>query len=346
MSIERTAQGKRRVRWRDSEGKSRARVFRTLQDARAFEAEIVSAKRKGTLPDYRLGNMLVSEHAASWIENMHTRPATLATYRSRLNAVILPQLGDRRLNQVRRADIQRVITSMRSTSSPASIRGVYAVLHLLFADAVESELIAVSPCRSISLPPKQARPVQPLNGLVVKSITDAMPEQYRVLVWIGIGTGMRLGEVLGLRVSDILWMRREIRVERQMTAAGKIAELKTAASRRTIPVDSMIIDQINLHLQRFGELPSPSRTVFAKHWRRAAAVGVRFHDLRHTYASALIRSGLSVKVVQERLGHSSAMITLDVYGHLWPDDADLGRGVIEGLFAASGAEAGAGAGTP
>jgi integrase len=356
MSIEKTAQGKRRVRWRDSNGDSRARVFPTLREAQQFQASIITAKARGTVPDYRAGNVPLREHAETWLASLHVRDSTLRTYRSRLDAVILPRLGDRRLSQVRRVDVQKVITEMRRdrASSSASIRGVYAVLALVFTDAVDSEMLAVSPCRNISLPPKTARPVQPLTSREVVRMADALPERYRVLAWIGIGTGARLGECLGLQLSDIDWLRRTIRIERQMTARGQLAELKTAASKRTIPVDSMILERISEVLQPGCNdhelLLRVGRTPFAKAWRRACEqaglhAGTRFHDLRHTYASALIASGMNVKIIQQRLGHSSAMITLDVYGHLFPDDADLGRGVIEGLFAASGAEAGAGAGT-
>ncbi len=80
-----------------------------------------------------------------------------------------------------------------------------------------------------------------------------------------------------------------------------------------------------------------SRGGFGDQWRAAVEraglpKGTRYHDLRHWYASRLIGAGLSVKVVQSRLGHSTATETLNCYSHLWPDDAEIGRGVIESAF--------------
>jgi integrase len=110
----------------------------------------------------------------------------------------------------------------------------------------------------------------------------------------------------------------------------------------------MIIEEVSRHLERFGtandlgllittERGTPvSRSLFGTRWRaaaaRAGAPGLRFHDLRHWHTSLCIRAGMSVLAVADRLGHSSATITLDVYGHVFGEDRERGRGVIEAAF--------------
>jgi integrase len=118
---------------------------------------------------------------------------------------------------------------------------------------------------------------------------------------------------------------------------------------RTIPLPAFVVEELSAHVSKYnlgveglifsgpngGPLP---RSTFSDMWRAAAeplgiAKGDGFHLLRHFYASLLIESGQSVKSIQERLGHRSAVITLDVYGHLWPEGEDLTRTAVDDAFA-------------
>ncbi|HEV3401024.1 MAG TPA: site-specific integrase, partial [Acidimicrobiales bacterium] len=148
------------------------------------------------------------------------------------------------------------------------------------------------------------------------------------------------------------FLRRRLAVEQQLvTLAGRppyLAPPKTAASRRAIPLPTVVSEALASHLERFPagdaglifttERGEPiRRNRFGEVWRRAAdaaglAEGVGFHALRHYYASLLIRHGESVKVVQERLGHASAAETLDTYSHLWPDSEDRTRAAVDAVL--------------
>ncbi|MEO5679735.1 MAG: tyrosine-type recombinase/integrase [Acidimicrobiales bacterium] len=123
------------------------------------------------------------------------------------------------------------------------------------------------------------------------------------------------------------------------TRPGAFAPTKTAAGTRIIPVGEWVLDELNLHLQQFGAgdggviVHTDGRPVDSARWghymreaRKHAGMSdrVSFHDLRHCFASALIAAGCTVKQVQAALGHESAKVTLDVYGHLWPGDDDWG----------------------
>ena len=166
---------------------------------------------------------------------------------------------------------------------------------------------------------------------------------------LAASTGMRQGEVLGLTVDRVDFLRKVVRIDRQLVTlqghAPELAAPKTEASRRTIPLPTAAVEALARHVEQYGTGPdglvftnewgqAVNRTSFSVVWRPAAdAVGIPkgtgMHALRHYYASLLIRHGESVKVVQSRLGHASAAETLDTYSHLWPDSEDRTRAAVD-----------------
>lgn len=221
---------------------------------------------------------------------------------------------------------------------------MHAVLHRLLRAAVRDRLLATNPAEGIELPRRERKEWEPLPAAAITALADAISPRYRVAIWLAAGAGMREGECLGLTVPRVRFLEHRIEV-RQQLQNGVLAELKTKKSRRNIPVDSMVMTEIARHLQKWpsdhllitNDRGAPvSRSLFGHHWRaatvRAGLPGEKFHSLRHWYASCLIRAGLNVKVVQERLGHSTALETLGTYSHIWPEDADVGRGVVEAMF--------------
>jgi integrase len=159
--------------------------------------------------------------------------------------------------------------------------------------------------------------------------------------------------VFGLQVDRIDFMRRTVRVDQQVLTPGNgpavLGPPKTASSVRTVPLADVVIEELAEHLRRFPpvdgfvfvtELDRPvRRSTFQAAWARgvkaAGATGVRFHDLRHHYAPALIAAGCSVKAVQAALGHASATETLETYAHLWPADEDRTLDAIQALWVRS-----------
>ncbi|MGW5685258.1 site-specific integrase [Nonomuraea sp. NPDC003754] len=135
-----------------------------------------------------------------------------------------------------------------------------------------------------------------------------------------------------------------------------MVELKTRASRRTLPVDDLILARLAEHQERYSAGPEGAlitnrcgriaqRKSFNECWREAVKKaglpkGTRFHDLRHFYASGLIKANLNPKVIQARLGHATIAETMDTYGQLFPDQDDLGRGAIDALLLPKIAEQG------
>ncbi|MHB1536727.1 MAG: site-specific integrase [Acidimicrobiales bacterium] len=184
----------------------------------------------------------------------------------------------------------------------------------------------------------------------VLALAAAVPRRYRAVVLSGAGLGLRPGELFGLAMDRLEFLKRVVRVDQQLvrvrTKGVMLGPLKTSASYRSIPLPEVVGQAIAAHLQEWPSHPELG-LIFTN--ERGGAIqqypfGVMFekacakaglpewatpHDLRHFYASTLIRSGASIKVVQTRLGHASAKVTLDVYGHLFRDEDDRTRQAIE-----------------
>ncbi len=173
------------------------------------------------------------------------------------------------------------------------------------------------------------------------------------VVVLAAGCGLRLGEVLGLKVARVRFLERELDVVEQLVlvpgAPPRLTPPKTRSSVRAVPLPSVVGDALAQHLAQFPAEPDdlvfPSRTggpVWPNTfngwvWRPLVAraglpTGTRFHDLRHFTASALIRYGESVKTVAAVLGHADEVETLRTYSHLWPDAGERTRSAIDGVF--------------
>ena len=233
--------------------------------------------------------------------------------------------------------------------APGSVELVYRWVSTIFKAAVGDRLIAASPCVRISLPKRTDTEVVPLGVSEVEALVAAVPEPYRALIVFAAAMGLRQGECFGLTVDRVDFLRRHVRVDRQLTSAlGGVPTFgppKSNAGFRTVPMPEIVCATLAEHLARHG--PGPAGLVFTNTlgrplrrntvgdmWHRAALQAslpawATFHDLRHFYASLLISRGCSVKAVQKRLGHQSAMETLDTYGHLWPDSDDETRNAVD-----------------
>ncbi|WP_329091369.1 MULTISPECIES: site-specific integrase [unclassified Streptosporangium] len=170
------------------------------------------------------------------------------------------------------------------------------------------------------------------------------------------GTGMRWSELAGLTVDRVDFLRRTVKVDRQLARTPKadgdmFIPPKTKASNRVIPLPQTVVDALAAHLKEFGEgterliFTSPTgsplnyKNFRARTWVKTlvgmedAPEETTFHTLRHTYASLLIHAGEPPKVIQERLGHASITETMDTYGHLYDSADETTRAAIDAAFA-------------
>ena len=361
-SIKRREDGQWRARYRDDAGKEHARHFARKIDAQRWIDETTAAVVTGQYVDPKAGKTTVRQYATMWQGAQVTRAHTKRNTDIALRLHVLPHIGSRTLGSVRPSDMQALVKTLSATLAPGTVRETYKVAGRMFAAAVDDRIIAASPCHRIRLPRDDRPEVIAPTVQEITALAGAVQPRYRALVVLLAGSGLRIGEALGLNVSDVDFLRRTVKVERQRLPSGEIGPVKTLKSARTVPLGQVVIDELAAHLAAFptnGPLftlatgkPLAYRT-WRSIWARAAeaeakaredAAGkvrphvdivpldVDTHALRHFYASALIAGGASVKVVQTRLGHASAVITLNVYGHLWPGDDDLTRDVMDSAF--------------
>lgn len=231
---------------------------------------------------------------------------------------------------------------------------IYSWVASAFTSAVDNRILTRSPCINIKRPRIEKGKVDPLPVETIWNLIDDMPDRYRALVVLGAGTGVRISEGLGLTNDRIDWLRRTVKIDRQLLRTGTHGEpvfgpVKDKHNRpRSNPMPEFVVDELAAHVERFVLGPSGliftgpkggpmGRTTFSDNWRKVAEPlgipsGDGLHQLRHFYASLLIHHGLSVKAIQEYLGHHSAVLTLDTYGHLWPDGEDLTRDAVDVAF--------------
>jgi integrase len=339
------------ARWRDADGKQRYRAFERKLDAQNFLAGIRADVMRGSYIDPREGKVTLRSYAEQrWLPaQVHLRPNSASLYASHVAKHIVPLLGDRPLGALRRPDCTAFVAALTARPlAPSTVHTVYAVLRSLMQSAVEDQLIPGNPCSRVPLPRLDKHVVMPMEASAVSALAESMPPRYELAVWLAAGAGLREGEALGLTAARVEFLARRLVIVEQMQNRA-LSPLKTRASRRVIPVDDLVLNAVTGHMRRWAPGPGQilitnrlgrpvQRNSFGFCWREAVKAaglppGTRFHDLRHFYASTLIRVGLHPKVIQERLGHATIAETMDTYGHLFPDASEQGRGALDAMFA-------------
>ena len=355
-SIAKRPRGQWRARYRKSSGREHSKHFARKTDAQRWLDEVTAAIVTGQYVDPRSGRITFREYAERWRSAQMHRPSTENYIERQLRRHAYPILGDRPMSSIMPSDVQVWTKRLTEQLAPSTVGVVHGIVSGIFRTAVRNRVIASNPCEDTKLPKADKPQIQPLPTEVVHRLADAVPDRYRALVILAAGTGMRQGECFGLTVDRVNFLRREVRIDRQLVYISRqrpsFGPPKTPKSERTIPLPQVVIDALAAHLATYP--PGPDgliftttagepirRTSFGSVWRPTvqaaeAPTETGFHDLRHYYASLLIRHGESVKVVQARLGHASASETLDIYSHLWPDSDDRTRTAVDSvLFADS-----------
>jgi integrase len=353
-----------RSRWRDPGGAPKAKRFTRQKDAQRFLDGIEESKHQGVYSDPKAGRVTVQEFGEQWRRGLvHHRERSAANLERVLRLHVYPSFGQRAIGSVRRTEIQSWVATLAGTMKPGTVGKVYAALSALFRAAVTDEVIGRSPCLNIKRPPVERKPVEPLSLEQVNRLTDTVPDRYRALIALLAGTGLRPSEALGLTKDRVDFLRKQVRVDRQLASKNKteiaFGPTKTRHSDRTVPAPRMVIDALAGHVASYptsrdgllftddqgrpiilGSLYGDRRgshvTWFTKALKAAdLPADLSLHDLRHFYASLLIRQGADPKLVQSRLGHASIQTTFDTYGHLWPDHDDRTRDMVDEAFSAA-----------
>lgn len=347
----RTRQGDVRyeVRLRGGDGKERSRTFRTRKEAERYERSQQTALEQGLWVDPRAGKVTLQAWAAEWQRTVvHLRASTQRIYAANLRNHILPELGDVELGKLTPSMLRAWLSGLTTKSgghgkplAAGSVAQAYRTLNRVLVAAVDDELLGRNPLRGVQPPRVNPEPMRFLSHDEVASLAAVVDPRYRAFVLVAAYTGLRAGELIGLRPKYVDLLRRTITVVEQVQYIGGqhlVMAPKTTAGRRSVAVPAVVATALEEHLGHFAEqgiegivFPAPDggflrlenfrKRVWQPAITEAGVAPLRIHDLRHTCASLAIAAGADVKVLQRMLGHASAALTLDRYGHLLPGQA-------------------------
>jgi integrase len=337
-SVEKLASGRWQARYRDPEGRQRKRSFDRKSDAERYLTTVESSKLAGVYIDPALARVTVGALAQRWIDGKaDLRPSTRERYAGILREHVLPRWGDVPLSNVSHSAVQAWVSEVAQHRSPATVRKVHRVLSLILASAVKDERLARNPASGVGLPRVNAAERMYLTHEQVSALAEACGP-YRLVVMFLAYTGARFGEMAALRVSRLDLLRRRALIAESVTLVRGVQTwgAPKGHERREVPIPRFLIDELAAHVAgkarddlvfagaKGGALRAQvfQRAVLADAAAGLGLAGFHPHALRHTAASLAIAAGADVKVVQQMLGHKSATMTLDLYGHLFADRLD------------------------
>ena len=285
-----------------------------------------------------------------WFENyaeLQVRPSSHQTYKGYIKNHIKPNIGDIPLNKLTTLDLQKLykklltegrIDRIESKNQPKglsakTVRNINQIISSALNLAKEQKLIYSNPADACALPKVEHREMKTLTAEQLDAFfREAKATGVYEMYYIELATGLRRGELLGLKWDDIDMKNGVIRVQRQVARInGEIVEapLKTKNSYRNVSIGPDAIEVLEAQKEKVGDsgyvFPSPSGgpispdsvlNMLHRVLERAGLPKMRFHDLRHSFATLALQNGVDIKTVSGMLGHFSAGFTLDTYAHV------------------------------
>lgn len=350
---------------RDANGKRRyvgKTIHGTKKDAQRFLRKRLTEIDVGEFVEP--SRRTVAEYLREWLETSakaRVRERTLENYASHVERYFLPAFGGKRLDQLRRGGIQRVYNAMTERGlAPRTVRYAHSTLRSALQDAVKYQLLARNPADDVDLPKKRRSERTVLTVEQVGAFLQASEgSRWHTLWMLLVTTGLRPGEALGLKWADFEGNR--LRVQRVLVrprgGGWHVDEPKTDRSRRSVTLPETLCKVLRQHRKhqaqerlkagpayedndfmfaaKLGQ-PLDFRLLARRYFKpllvEADLPAIRPYDLRHSHATLLLKAGEHVKIVSERLGHASIVMTMDVYSHMLPDMQQSSAEKVEGML--------------
>lgn len=331
-------------------GRVRRAVYaKTQREAVAKLAELV-AKTSAGVP-LAVESWTVESYASHWMRHVvvpRLRPATESSYRATLRLHIVPVLGRYTLRRLTPTHVRALLAVKREAGlSVRSVQIVHATLRAMLAEAVRDELVERNVAAIVRAPTAPVEEVQPWSPAEAAAfLASARQDRLYALFAVGVGVGLRRGELLGLRWSDVDVGGRLLHVRhtaQRVYGHGMVFGPPTSRrSQRDIPLPGLTVKVLKERRERQAE----ERAALEPYWQDSGLVfttsvgtvteprnlargldelivaagvrRIRLHDLRHTCASLLLAQGVSPRVVMEVLGHSQLGITMNLCSHVMP----------------------------
>lgn len=335
-----------RVMWRE-DGKQRSRTFNDRLEAKT---EALKVEKGGNILS---GNQTFGDLAKRFLSdcNADIKASTLAFYKQTLDNHLLPAWKNKKLSKLRKPDVIRLKTALQESLSASTSRNILVVATRVLNHGIELEWLSNNVAAQVRKPKVVRREIRILSPAEHRAlIAEAKPE-YKMLFHLALHSGLRKGELLGLQWDSVDLESGTINV-REQYSHGAVTTPKTAAGRRYVPIDRDTTEQLKRWRAiarrpadgidlvfpsgtgRYQSASNVNSRGFKPALKRAGLPSsIRFHDLRHTYASMAIAAGVPLNDLKVVLGHSSISVTADIYGHL----VDSSHDRIRFAFAASSA---------
>jgi integrase len=325
------------VRYRDPDGKQRAKSFDKKRDANAFMATTEVEKRTDSWVAPEGGRILLRDWAKDWEGTLvGVRATTRERDLSMLCNHVLPRFGDLPLGKIEHLAVVAWVADLSTRLAPSSVHKCHQILAKLLDAAVNARKIRLNVARGVRLPQVIRQEQRFLDPSQVAALADAIDVRYRHAVLLMAWCGLRIGEVGGLRWADVDLRARHLTVERTVVeVAGGVDfhEPKTRSGRRRVPLPKVVVEALlAAPKDSIYVVPAPGggplrvRAWVSRTWKPALAQaglpGLTPHHLRHSAVALWIAAGATPNEIAARAGHANVSVVLNVYGHLYERDRD------------------------
>ncbi|WP_294378215.1 tyrosine-type recombinase/integrase [uncultured Clostridium sp.] len=352
---------------------ARKQGFKTKKEAEKWAADIVNKKNKGFISPTE-SNILFKDYINKWFDEYKSQNISIntkANYRSRIDTHIIPKLGSYRLNKITNGIVQDFYNGLICEGmKPSSVKKIMETLNGVFKYAQKSKLIYTIPT-DIEKQPMNKSEVEFWTKAEIDFYLNEIKDQYLYTpILIEVFTGLRVGELCGLRWRDIdfnnkyLTVNNQVIYDRQLKMLVFSKILKTDTSHRKITLPQILLDYLQsikhdasendfVILNREGLMCNPrnlsmnftqsiqkykysiedmkkKNKKIPLHYMQLKQIS--FHALRHTHATLLIFNGENIKVISERLGHKNISTTLDTYTHVMDDMKNNTADLLDSIF--------------
>ena len=332
------------ARYVDDQANENTRAFDRKADAQAWLDEVTAMQVTGAYVAPKAGRISVGDLHSKWIGTQgHLKETTASTRRYTWPVYVEPRWSAVAAADVQATDVRTWVQTLTSVGAgPATIENAVGILRQVLEMAVEDRRIARNPCTGIKLPRRKHRPRGYLTHQQVEQLAREVESDATVVRFLAY-TGLRWGEMAALHVRDAEMLRRRVQVREAVAEVeGKLVwSAPKSYEQRSVPFPAFLTNELAalmvgkdrdnlIFTAADGGVLRVSNwrpRVFNKAVKRLTESGIGFprvtpHDLRHTAASLAISAGANVKAVQTMLGHASAVLTLDTYADLFPDDLE------------------------
>ena len=355
VELPRKADGRRNQKW--------IRGFATRREAESQRTEILGTLDRGTYAEPT--RQTFAEYVTEWLAGRNLRSSTQQSYAGLMNRHVIPRIGGIRLQQLTPEALEKVYREMVvSGLSPRTAAYTHTVIRKALADAVKRGRLPRNVADLVERPRSRSPEMKTWTAAELRYFLNVVREERLYAAWLLLATtGLRRGELLGLRWNDVDFEAGRIAIRQTLVNVGyrvETSEPKTHRGRRSVAIDPTTVAALRDHRKKQleerlawgarwedsglvftrenGSLVHPDTFsgMFERLVRKSDLPRIRLHDLRHTYATLALSAGVHPKVVSERLGHASISITLDTYSHAIPALEEKAASLVAGIILGGG----------